>query len=178
MSRKSRQKKGRKLLRNVLPVWLAAVMLIGGLWLGLLGLASPFLRPAVSLEDTVAVSATVQQIHVEYGYHRKHRKVDSLFIDFEDHERLYIPNPACTDLTAEKVSAYPAGTVFDMRILPGNRDILALSVTGEDVLTFESMQKVLAFDNALGILLGVIMLVIAAYAAWSLITSWRYRRLQ
>ena len=182
MSRKSRQQGAHKRLRQALPAWIAAVMLIGGLWLGILGSLSPLISQPIPLEETIAVSAVMTRVEGDYSFRGKTQgtgwRLDNIFLFFEDHERLVIDGVIASETLLEKLEAYPAGTVFDMRVKPGSSGIVALAVDGTDVLSYEAACRAVTANNGFGILLGVVMLPIAGYAAWSLFIRWKYRRLQ
>lgn len=178
MSRKSRQKGARNMLAHAIPfTWLAAVMLIGALGLCIFGFLSPWISKPIPLEDTIPVSAAMKKVEATYDARRRHRELDNILIYFEDHERLMISNVLAHDALLEKLEAYPAGTVFDMHVQPNGTDIMTLSVAGADVLSYEAACRAITANNAFGVILGVIMLPIAIYAAWSLVIRWRYRRL-
>ena len=177
MSRKSRQKKGRTLLKKAFPTWLALPMLILSVSLGILGFLSTWISQPISLEDTLPVSATMTKVEATYDTHRKHRELDDILIYFEDHERLIISDVIAHKTLLEKLKAYPAGTVFDMRLKPDSNSIMTLAVDGVDILSYEAACRAITVNNHFGIILGCIMLPIAAYAAWSLLICWKYRKL-
>ena len=182
MSRKSRQKGAQKKLSMAIPLtWLSILLLVGGLWIGILGFLSPLISQPVPLEDTIPISATMEKVEGDYTFRGKTRKtgwqLDNIFITFEDHERLHIGGVIASEALLEKLEAYPAGTVFDMHVKPGSTGILTLSVDGTDVLSYEAACRAITANNGFGVLLGFIMLPIAGYAAWSLAVRWTYRRL-
>lgn len=171
MSRKSRQKKGRKLLRNALPPWLAVPILLFALGLGILGFISPWISAPPPFEDTVPVSATLERVEASYVRHHLH----AIHFDFSDHDRLSISSKVAYKALLDKLKVYPAGTIFDMRT-DGSR-ILALSVDGAELLSYEAACKAITFDNRMGIPVGIFMLIMAVYSIWSLLITWKYRRL-
>ena len=177
MSRKSRQRDARKTLSRAIPfTWLAVVMLIGGLWLSIYGFLSPWISKPIPLADTIPVSATMTKVEATYD-HRRIQELDNILIHFEDHERLIISDVIAHETLLEKLAAYPSGTVFDMRIQPDSTSIMTLAVDGVDILSYEAACRAITVNNYFGIILGCIMLPIAAYAAWSLFIHWKYRRL-
>lgn len=183
MSRKSRQKGARNKLSHTIPfTWLAVVMLIGALWLCIFGFLSPWISKPIPLEDTIPVSATMARVEGDYNFRGKTQgtgwRLDNIYIYFEDHERLIISDVIAHETLLEKLEAYPAGTVFDMQVQPNGISIMTLSVDGVDVLSYEAACRAITANNYFGVILGVIMLPIAAYSAWSLVIHWRYRRLQ
>ena len=171
MSRKFRQKKGRTLLQKVFPPWLALPMLIVSIFLGAIACLSPWISQPIPLEDTAAVSATFEKAEASYSRHHLH----AIHLNFSDHERLTISSKISHKALLEKLKTYPAGTVFDM-LLDGS-DILALSIAGETILSYEAACNAIAFDNQIGVPVGIFAFSMAAYAAWSLFIHWKYRRL-
>ena len=171
MSRKSRQKKGRTLLQKVFPTWLALPMLIVSIFLGTIACLSPFLSTPPPFEDTVPVSATLERVEASYVRHHLH----AIHFDFSDHDRLSISSKVAYKALLDKLKVYPAGTIFDMRT-DGSR-ILALSVDGAELLSYEAACKAITFDNRMGIPVGIFMLIMAVYSIWSLLITWKYRRL-
>ncbi len=178
MSRKSRQKGARQQLSRALPfTWLAVVMMIGGLLLVMFGLLSPWISKPISLEDTIPVSATMTRVEGDYHHRRNHRSLRKIYIYFEDHDRLMFDNVLAHETLLDKLKTYPAGTVFDMRLEPNGIDIMTLSVDGADVFTYEAACRAITVNNHFGIIMGITMLPITGYAAWSLFIRWKYRRL-
>lgn len=171
MSRKSRQRRGRALLQKVLPPWLALPILISSLGLGIITFLSPWLSAPPSFEDTLPVSATLEKVEASYVRHHLH----AIQLDFSNHDRLTISPKVTYKALLDKLKSYPTGTVFDMRL--NDSSILALSVNGEDVLTYEAACKAIAFDNQLGIPVGIFMFCMAGYSGYSLFIHWKYRRL-
>lgn len=177
MSRKSRQKGARNMLAHAIPfTWLAAVMLIGALGLCIFGFLSPWISKPIPLADTIPVSATMTKVEATYD-HRRIQELDNILIHFEDHERLIISDVIAHETLLEKLEAYPAGTVFDMQVEPDGISIMTLSVDGVDVLSYEAACRAITANNYFGVILGIVMLPISAYAAWSLFIHWKYRRL-
>lgn len=177
MSRKSRQKKGRTLLQKVFPPWLAIPVLILSLGVGILCLTMPWHAQPTPYEDTIPLSATMTEVKGEYGYRRKHRKLNIIHLYFEDHTPLMFGRVLAHDALLERLENYPAGTVFDMRLEPNGIDIMTLSVDGVDVFSYEAACRAIWVNNDLGFGVGIFTLVMAAYAAWSLFIYWKYRRL-
>ena len=177
MSRKSRQKKGRTILSKLLPVWMLIPILVISLGAGILCIAMPWLRQPIPYEDTIPLSATMTAVEGEYRYHRRHRRLDFIHLYFEDHDPLMFDRVLAHDTLLEKLEAYPAGTVFDMRLEPNGIDVMTLSVDGVDVFSYEAACRVILVNNALTIPLGIFFLIAAAYAAWSLCMTWKYCRL-
>ena len=171
MSRKSRQKKGRTLLKKAFPTWLALPMLIVSILLGAIACLSPWISQPIPLEDTAAVSATFEKAEASYSRHHLH----AIHLNFSDHERLTISSKISHKALLEKLKTYPAGTVFDM-LLDGS-DILALSAGEEKILTYKAACKAIAFNNQFAIPIVIFSFCMAAYAAWSLFIHWKYRRL-
>ena len=171
MSRKSRQKKGRTLLQKVFPPWLALPMLIVSLFLGAIACLSPMLSTPPPFEDTVPVSATIEKVEARYSRHHLH----AIHLDFSDHDRLHISSKITYRALLDKIKSYPTGTIFDMRV--DGKDILALSIAGETILSYEAACNAIAFDNQIGVPVGIFAFSMAAYAAWSLFIHWKYRRL-
>lgn len=176
MSRKSRQKKGRTLLSKLLPVWVLIPMLLIGLGGSILCVSMPWLHQPTPYEDTIPLSATITEVKGEY-HHRKHHQLDAIHLYFEDHDPLRFDRILAHDALLEKLEAYPAGTIFDMRLEPNGIDVMTLSVDGVDVFTYEAACRAIRVNNALAIPLGIFFLVAAAYAAWSLCMTWKYHRL-
>ena len=186
MSRKSRQKKGQRLLQKVPPVGVCVFLLIAGLWIGTVCSLMPWINQPTPREDTVPMSVTMQKVEGEYKKRRhggfKLRDIHIYCADEEeiyipDFERLYISDVIASEPLLDKLEAYPAGTVFDVRLEPDSKSILALSVDGTDILTYEAACRAITVNNRLLIIVGVFMLVVAGYALWALIVTWRYRRL-
>lgn len=186
MSRKSRQKKALALLHRLPPVWVLIPLLIAGLWLGAIFTLGPWISPPTPLEDTVPLSATMQRVEGDYNYRRRRGfDLDDIYIYcadegelyIPDFDRLYIPDVIANETLLEKLEAYPAGTVFDMRLKPDSKSILTLSVDGVDVLSYEAACRAINTNNRLGVIVGVFMLFVAGYCIWGLIITWRYRRL-
>lgn len=178
MSRKSRQKKGRTLLQKAMPLWMAAAMLLFGLCLGVVGILGPWISQPTPLEETTPTSAVMQTIEPDYKY-RKNRGPDltNIKITFKDHQPLYIDSVIANETLLNELMTYPSGTVFDMLLKPNGISIMTLSVDGVDILTYEAACRAIKANNAIGVPLGIAMLAIAAYAAWSLSIHWKYRRL-
>ena len=177
MSRKSRQKTGRTILSKLLPVWILIPMLVIGLGAGILCASQPWIARPTPYEDTIPLSATLTEVKGEYGYHRRHRQLDIIHLSFEDHDPLMFDRVLAHDSLLEKLEAYPAGTIFDMRLEPNGIDVMTLSVDGVDVFTYEAACRAIRVNNALGVAMSVFFLVAAIYAAWSLYMTWKYRRL-
>ena len=177
MSRKSRQKKGRTILSKLLPVWMLIPMLVLSLGAGILCASLPWIARPTPYEDTIPLSAAMTEVEGEYKFHRKRRELEDIYLYFEDHERLIIPDVIANVTLLDKLDAYPAGTVFDMRLELDGIDVMTLSVNGVDVLTYEEACRAIRVNNALAIPLGIFFLVAAFYAAWSLCMTWKYRRL-
>ena len=177
MSRKSRQKKGLSILSKLPPVWMLILMLIFGLGVGGLCIAILWCSQPTPYEDTIPLSATMTKVEGEYGYHRRRQELDIIHIYCEDHEPLMFDRVLTHDSLLDKLEAYPAGTVFDMRLEPNGIDVMTLSVDGVDVFSYEAACRAIQVNNALAIPLGIFFLVAAIYAAWSLCMTWKYRRL-
>lgn len=177
MSRKSRQKTGRSILRKLLPVWILIPMLVIGLGAGILCTSMPWIAQPTPYEDTIPLSATMAEVEGEYKFHRKRRELEDIYLYFEDHDPLMFDRVLTHDSLLEKLEAYPAGTVFDMRLEPNGIDVMTLSVNGVDVFTYEAACRAIRVNNALAIPLGIFFLIAASYAAWSLYMTWKYRRL-
>ena len=64
-----------------------------------------------------------------------------------------------------------------MQLKPNGIDVMALSVDGVDVLSYEASCRAIHVNNAFGFLLGLFLLFMAAYATLGLINTWKYRRL-
>lgn len=178
MSRKSRQKKGRTLLQKAMPLWMAAVMLLFGLCLGAVGILGPWISQPTPLEETTPVSAVMQTIEPDYRY-RRSRGPDlaSIKLTFEDHQPLYIDSVIANETLLNELMTHPSGTILDMRLKPNGISIMTLSVDDVDLLTYEDACRAIKANNAIGVPLGIAMLSIAGYAAWSLFIRWKYRRL-
>lgn len=177
MSRKSRQKKGRSLLAKLPPVWVLIPMLIIGLGMGILCVTMPWFTPPTPYEDTIPLSATMTEVEGEYRYHRKHRELEDIYLYFEDHERLIIYDVIANETLLDKLEAYPAGTIFDMRLKPNGIDVMTLSVSSVDILSYEAACQAIRVNNIFGIAWGIFSLAVAGYAAWGLCMTWKYRRL-
>lgn len=177
MSRKSRQKKGRSILSKLLPVWMLIPMLVIGLGAGILCVTMPWFAQPTPYEDTIPLSATIAEVEGEYRARRKRMELDMIYLYFEDHDPLMFDRVLTHDSLLEKLEAYPAGTVFDMRLEPNGIDVMTLSVDGVDVFSYEAACRAIQVNNALAIPLGIFFLVAAIYAAWSLCMTWKYRRL-
>lgn len=178
MSRKSRQKKGRSILSKLPPVWVLIFLLIVGLGMGSLSISAPWTSRPVAYEDTTALSATLTRIEGDYDYQRKRGwKLDDIYLYFSDHDRLRISGIITSKSLLHELQSFPAGTVFDMRLEPNGIDVMALSVDGVDVLSYEAACRAIHVNNAFGFLLGLFMLFMATCAAWSLYMTWTYRRL-
>ena len=177
MSRKSRQKKGRTILSKLLPVWMLIPLLVLSLGAAILCVSMPWIARPTPYEDTIPLSATMTEVEGEYGYHRRHRQLDIIHLYFEDHEPLMFDRVLAHDSLLEKLEAYPAGTVFDMRLEPNGKDVMTLSVNGVDVFPYEAACRAIRVNNVLGVAISVFFLVAAIYAAWSLYMTWKYRRL-
>ena len=174
MSRKSRQKKGLRLLAKLPPLWILIPLLIIGISFGILGITSPWLRQPTPYEDTIPLSATMTEVEAHY---RKHRRVDTIYLYFEDHDRLMFDSILSHRSLLAKLESFPAGTVFDMRLEPNGTDVMTLSVNGVDVFSYEAACRAIRFNNILGFALGIFMLFMSGYAVWALCITWKYRRL-
>lgn len=187
MSRKSRQKKGSALLQKLPPVSVCIFLLIAGLWMGALFSLRPWYNEPALLEDTVSRSVTMQKVE---GHYQKSRhggfKLHGINIYYADEDELvylpdmevmYIPSVLTSKTLLNKLTAYPAGTVFDVRTEPDDRDILSLSVEGTELISFEQACQKIRTDNILFVGVGVFMLCAAGYASWALWLHWKYRRL-
>ena len=177
MSRKSRQKKGRSLLAKLPPVWVLVFLLVAGLGMGILCLTMPWLSQPTPYEDTIPLSATMTRVEGEYRAHRKRLELDKIYLYFEDHDRLMFNNVLAHEALLDKLKAYPAGTVFDMRLEPDGIDIMTLSVDGVDIFTYDEACQAIRVNHGLGVAWGAFCLAIAIYAAWGLFMTWKYRRL-
>lgn len=177
MSRKSRQKKGRSILSKLLPVGMLIPILVLSLGAGILCVTMPWIARPMPYEDTIPLSATMTEVEGEYKFHRKRRELEDIYLYFEDHERLIIPDVIANETLLDKLEAYPTGTVFDMRLKPGGITVMTLSVDGVDVFTYETACRAIRVNNALGVAMSVFFLVAAIYAAWGLCMTWKYRRL-
>ena len=186
MSRKSRQKKGRTLLQKVPPVGVCVFLLIAGLWIGTIFTLGPWISQPTPLEDTVPMSVTMQRVEGEYrkrlhgGFRLRNIYIyfaeeDELYIP--DFDRLYISDVIAGETLLDKLKAYPAGTVFDVRLKPDSKSILTLSVDGVELLSYEQACRAINTNNRFGVIVGVFMLFVAGYAIWALVVTWRYRRL-
>lgn len=177
MSRKSRQKTGRSILAKLLPVWVLIPLLVLSLGAGILCISLPWLHQAAPYEDTIPLSATMTKVEGEYRAHRKRLELEKIYLYFENHDRLMFNNVLAHEALLDKLKAYPAGTVFDMRLEPDGVDVMTLSVDGVDVFTYDEACRAIRVNNFLGAALGVFFLVAAIYAAWGLFMTWKYRRL-
>ena len=171
MSRKSRQKKGRTLLQKAFPTWLAWPMLIVSLFLGAVACLSPLLSTPPPFEDTMPVSARLQKAQASYVRHHLH----AIQLDFIDYDSLMISSKIAYPALLEKLEKAPAQTILDMRV--DGKNILALSIDGDPIFSYEAACEAIAFDNRMGIPVGIFAFSMAAYAAWSLFIRWKYRRL-
>ena len=178
MSRKSRQKKGRSILAKLPPVGVLVFLLVVGLGMGPLSLSAPWTSRPVAYEDTIPLTATIERVTGDYEYHRRRGwDLDEIHLYFIDHDRLYISSKVSRESLLEKLEAYPAGTVFDMRLEPNGINVMTLSVDGVEILSYAAACRAIRTDNGLGFALGIFMLIMAGYAAWGLFMTWKYRRL-
>lgn len=186
MSRKSRQKKGRTLLQKLPPAGVCAALLVAGLWLGAIFTLMPWINRPIPLEDTVPMSVTMQRVEGDYDYRRgRHKDLDNIYIYYAGEgelyipgfDRLYISDVVAGETLLKKLKAYPAGTVFDVRLEPDSKSILTLSVDGTELLSYEQACRAINVNNRLDVIVGVFMLAVAGYAAWALFMTWKYRRL-
>lgn len=186
MSRKSRQRKGRTLLQKTPPVSVCVFLLIAGLWMGVIFTLMPWIRHPAPLEDTIPVSITMQKVEGDYAYRRRQGyDLDEIRIYYSDEklvylpdcEWLYIPAVLSTETLLNKLAAYPIGTIFDARVEPDGRSIIALSTEGAEIIAYEDACRTINTSNNLFVPLGVFMLAAAGYSVWALIIRWRYRRL-
>ncbi len=177
MSRKSRQKKGRSILAKLPPVWILIPMLVIGLCMGILCISMPWLQQPTPYEDTIPLSATMTEVEGEYRARRKRMELDKIYLYFEDHDRVMFNNVLAHEALLDKLDAYPAGTVFDMRLEPDGVDVMTLSVDGVDVFSYEAACRAIRVNSGFGIVWGVFCLMVASYAAWGLFMTWKYRRL-
>ena len=171
MSRKSRQKKGRTLLKKALPQWLALPMLIFSLIMGTVGFLSPTLSAPSPAENLVPISAALEQAEASYSGPHLH----SIALFFTAHGRLSISPKIANRTLLKTLKSYPAGTVFDM--LVDGTSILSLSTGETEILSYETACRAIRTNNHIGILLGLLMMIIAVYSAWSLTIHLQYRRL-
>ncbi len=185
MSRKSRQKKGNTLLQKIPPVSICIFLLIAGLWMGAVFSLRPWYNEPAPLEDTISRSVIMQKVEGYYNRIRPH-KLSSIRVYYADEgDLVYLPDMDClyirpvltSQTLLNKLTAYPAGTVFDVRTEPDGQDILALSVEGTELITYEQACQKLRTDNHLGVWIGMFMLCAAGYAVWALWIHWKYRRL-
>ena len=177
MSRKSRQKKGRSILAKLPPVWILIPMLGIGLGMGILCISMPWLQQPTPYEDTIPLSATLTEVEGEYRARRKRMELDKIYLYFEDHDPLMFDRILAHDALLEKIENYPAGTVFDMHLMPNGIDVMTLSVGGVDVFSYEAACRAIRVNSGFGIVWGVFCLMVASYAAWGLLMTWKYRRL-
>lgn len=186
MSRKSRQKKGRTLLQKIPPVSVCVFLLIAGLWMGVIFTLMPWINQPAPLEDTVPMSITMQKVEGDYDYRRRRGyDLDEILIYYSDEKlthlpdmkSLYIPSVLSTETLLDKLTVYPAGTIFDARVEPDGRSIIALSVEGTEIIAYEDACKVIKTSNILFVPLGLFMLAAAGYAVWALCVHRKYRRL-
>lgn len=186
MSRKSRQKKGRTLLQKIPPVSVCVFLLIAGLWMGVIFTLMPWINQPAPLEDTIPMSVTMQKVEGDYDYRRRQGyDLDEILIYYSDEklvylpdmQALYIPSVLSTEALLDKLTAYPAGTIFDVRTEPDGRDIIALSIEGTEIIAYEDACKAMKTSNNLFVPLGIFMLATAGYAVWALVIHRRYRRL-
>lgn len=186
MSRKSRQKKGRTLLQKIPPVSVCVFLLIAGLWMGVIFSLMPWINQPALLEDTIPLSVTMQKVEGDYDYRRRQGyDLDEILIYYSDENLVYlpdmkslcIPSVLSSETLLDKLTAYPAGTLFDAHVEPDGRSIIALSVEGTEIIVYEDACRSIRTNNILFVPLGLFMLATAGYAIWALVIHRRYRRL-
>lgn len=182
MSRKSRQRSGQRMLRGTLPIWLSIALMVVGLVIGgLAALYTPYANASVTLEEAVSVSGTLREARPTYTKKRRsiaRYKLNGilLYLDGQE-EALLIPRVIADEALVDSLVALPGGTQLELLLHPINRNVIALSARDEVLLAFEVGMSKLQIEARGSVLLGIPLLLLAVYGAWSAAMRWRYRRI-
>lgn len=185
MSRKSRARSGQRKLRFTLPLWLSIAVMAAGLVLGCMAaLYTPWVNAPVTREEAISVSGTLREAVPTYT-RRRHGSILNryqlsgvlLYLN-EQEEPLLIPRVITDEALADTLTALPIGTQLDMLLHPVRGSVMALTARDEVILAFEDGMARLQIEARGSVLLGIPLLLLAAYGAWSTVMRWRYRRLQ
>ena len=185
MSRKSRQRSGQRKLRFTLPLWLSIAVTAVGLFIGCMAaLYTPWANAPVTQAEAIAVSGTLREAVPTYTRRRQggilyRYQLSGVLLYLNEQEKpLQIPRVITDEALADTLTALPIGTQLDMLLHPVGGSVMALTARDEVILAFEDGMAKLQIEARGSVMLGIPILLLAVYGAWSAVMRWRYRRLQ
>ena len=98
-----------------------------------------------------------------------------ILIRFEDYEQLSIDSVIATEALLNRISVAP-GTTFDMLVHPNSSTILALSIDGEEIISFDAAMERLRKETTAFFWMGVCLYAAAAFGAYVVILRLKLRR--
>lgn len=175
---KTRQNKLTRRLKKLPSLGQAILMLVVGLVLGTVFIfLMQYTQGPVSINEAIPVSAVMEDVRGSFTHrYRQGTRLQEILIRFEDYEQLDIDSIIATESMLTRLAGVPSGTTFDMLVHPNSTTILALSIDGEDILTFEDCMAKLQRENAGFFWLGMAMYFLAVFGAATAIIRIRLRR--
>lgn len=175
---KTRQNKLTRRLKKLPSLGRAIFFLIAGLIMGtVFTVLMNYTQGPVTMDEAIPVSAVMEDVRGSYTHrYRQGTRLQEILIRFEDYEQLDIDSVIATESLLTRLSAIPSGTTFDMLVHPNSTTILALSIDGEEIVSFDDAVAKLQWENNGFFILGMVMYFFAAVGAVTMVIRIRLRR--
>lgn len=126
----------------------------------------------VAREDTIAVNATFSSYRETKGKNRSRE----IKVFFDDRELLVIESACMTNAEVyEKMRKLKAGDRLEMRIHPERGYILEVVCDGEELLSFEKAERLIAGQRRSDALFAAVLYLLALISVISATVTGRYR---
>lgn len=175
---KTRQNKLTRRLKKLPDMGQAIAILVLGLLMGTVFIfVMGHTQSAVTRKEAISVSAVMQDVRGRYSnvVRRTSNRLSEILIRFEDYEQLSIDHPVANQTLLDTLSSI-AGTTFDMVVHPNSANILALTVSGEEIVNFDHAAAALEQERNAFFWLGVAVYALAAYGGGVILIRAKLRR--
>lgn len=142
----------RKESLNMGPKAMAVFMLIAGLILGFVfTFGMNYWHAEIAESDALHVEATYDSYEKDY---RKSR-IQQIFVNFSDYDRLTIDSILVSDDLIETLDALPKKTKLYLTAHPNSDTIMAMQTESTNILNFDDVQQKLQNENKVFFVLGI-----------------------
>lgn len=174
---KTRQNKLTRRLRKLPSLGQAIILLVIGLLMGTaFTVLMDYTQGPVTMEEARPVSAVLEDVRGSYGRRSRRNSLREILIRFEDYDQLGIDHPVANKAMLDKLLSVTPGTTFDMHVHPNSSTILALSIDGEEIVSFDDAVAKLRGENKVFFWMGVCLSAAAAFGAYVVILRLKHRR--
>ena len=173
---KTRQNKLTRRLKKLPSLGQAIFLTVIGLLLGtVFTVLMHHTQGPVTMEEARPVSAVMEDVRGSYGRRIRRNSLREILIRFEDYGQLSIDSAIATEALLNRISVAP-GTTFDMLVHPNSATILALSIDGEEIISFDDAMEKLHRETTGFFWMGVCLYAAATFGAYVVILRIKLRR--